>query len=132
MAILARQQIASMACSRSGRSNSGLISIVGTWENICGSLRAPVVSLAAVLTLQVPFFYFSARDFPSQGAFWPMGVRKESGNPKPLRQDLAMGARTLNMSCGSGHVTVSSQEQLLAKLYNGCTLPGDYISTLTS
>jgi hypothetical protein len=110
----------------------------------CGidSSNAYVVAVSHILTLttdvqttmryQVPFFYFSARDFPSQGAFWPMGVRKESGHPKPLRQDLAMGARTLNMSCGSGHVTISSQEQLLAKLYNRCTLPGDYISTLTS
>ena len=61
-----------------------------------------------------------------------MGVRSIGGHPKPLRQDLWMGARTLNMSCGSGHVTVSSQEQLLASLYSGCNLPGNYIGILES
>ena len=81
---------------------------------------------------KVPFFYFSARDFYSQGAYWPMGVRDGNDRPKPLRQDLKMGERTLNMSCASGHVTVSNQEQLLVKLYNGCSLPSDYLSILTS
>ena len=80
---------------------------------------------------KVPFFYFSARDFASQGAYWPMGVRDGNNQPKPLRQDLAMGARTLNMACAQGNVVVSSQEQLLATLYNGCALPNNYISILT-
>jgi hypothetical protein len=81
---------------------------------------------------KVPFFYFSASDFASQGEFWPMGVRTVNNHPKPLRQDLSMGARTLSMSCPSGHVTISSQEQLLATLYNGCNLPGNYIGILES
>jgi hypothetical protein len=84
------------------------------------------------LHYRVPFFYFSARDFSSQGQFWPMGVRDIKDRPKPLRQDLPMGARTLTMSCASGSVTVATQEQLLAKLYDGCALPGNYIGVLTS
>ncbi len=91
-----------------------------------------ITDVQTTMRYQVPFFYFSARDFPSQGAFWPMGIRSIGGNPKPIRQDLWMGARTLNMSCGSGHVTVSSQEQLLASLYSGCNLPGNYIGILES
>jgi hypothetical protein len=110
----------------------------------CGvdASSAYVVAVSHILTLitdvqttlryKVPFFYFSARDFSSQGAYWPMGVRDGANRPKPLRQDLPMGARTLNMACVSGHVVVSNQEQLLARLYNGCTLPGDYIGILTS
>jgi hypothetical protein len=110
----------------------------------CGinSSSTYVVAVSHILTLitdvqttmryQVPFFYFSGRDFYGAGAFWPMGVRNASGNPKPLRQDLSMGARTLSMSCASGSITVTTQEQLLARLYAGCRLPGDYISTLTS
>jgi hypothetical protein len=110
----------------------------------CGldSSSAYVVAVSHILTLitdvetttryKVPFFYFSGRDFSSQGAFWPMGVRDSNNRPKPLRQDLPMGARTLSLTCASGRVVVSSQEQLLGRLYNGCTLPGDYISILTS
>lgn len=110
----------------------------------CGiaSSSPRVVAVSHILTLitdvqttlryKVPFFYFSARDFSSQGAYWPMGVRDGNNRPKPLRQDLKMGERTLNMSCATGHVTVSNQEQLLIKLYNGCSLPNDYLSTLTS
>ena len=81
---------------------------------------------------KVPFFYFSARDFYSQGTYWPMGVRDGNDHPKPIRQDLWMGARTLTLSCSSGSVTVSSQEQLLAKMYNGCSLPGNYMGILKS
>src|SRR6266704_7119 len=100
-----------------------------------------VIAVSHILTLitdvqttiryRVPFFYFSARDFYGSGVFWPMGVRNSNDKPKPLRQDLPMGARTLTMSCTSGSVTVSTQEQLLARLYNGCTLPNNYISILT-
>lgn len=109
----------------------------------CGidASSAVVVAISHILTLitdvqttmryKVPFFYFSARDFASQGAYWPMGVRDGNNRPKPLRQDLAMGARTLNMACAQGNVVVSSQEQLLASLYNGCALPNNYISILT-
>jgi hypothetical protein len=101
-----------------------------------------VVAVSHILTLitdvrtvkryKVPFFYFSARDFYSQGAYWPMGVRDGQDKPKPLRQDLPMGARTLSMTCASGKVHVETQEKLLAQLYNGCTLPENYIGILTS
>jgi len=92
-----------------------------------------ITDVQKILRYQVPFFYFSTKDFfGAGGTFWPMGVRSVSDNAKPLRQDLGMGAHTLNMSCSSGNVTVTTQEQLLARLYNGCKLPGDYLSTLTS
>jgi hypothetical protein len=91
-----------------------------------------ITDVQTTLRYQVPFFYFSARDFFLAGASWPMGVRDTKGRPKPLRQDLAMGARTLTMSCASGKVTVVTQEQLLASLYNGCTLPDNYVNILTS
>ena len=101
-----------------------------------------VVAVSHILTLitdvqttlhyKVPFFYFSARDFSSQGAFWPMGIRDQNDQSKPLRQDLPMGARTLLLSCPSGSVMVSTQEQLLASMYAGCKLPSNYISILTS
>ena len=80
----------------------------------------------------VPFFYFSGKDFFIGQTSWPLGILDVNGHPKPLRQDLQMGARSLEMSCSSGKVTVVDQEQLLAKLYSGCTLPGDYVSILES
>ena len=91
-----------------------------------------ITDVQTTLRYRVPFFYFSARDFYGSGVFWPMGVRDSNDKPKPLRQDLPMGARTLSMSCTSGSVTVSTQEQLLARLYNGCTLPNNYTGILTS
>ncbi len=91
-----------------------------------------ITDVTTSMRYQIPFFYFSGRDFYSQGSYWPMGVRDGNNHPKPLRQDLWMGARTLTMACPSGQVTVSSQEQLLAKLYGGCSLPGNYISILES
>jgi hypothetical protein len=91
-----------------------------------------ITDVQTTLHYQVPFFYFSTRDFYSQGQLWSMGVRDTSDHPKPLRQDLPMGARTLTMSCASRPVTVSTQEQLMAKLYNRCTLPSNYRSILTS
>ena len=100
-----------------------------------------VIAISHILTLitdvqtamryKVPFFYFSARDFSSQGMFWPMGIRNNNDLPKPLRQDLLHGSPTLTMSCSSGTTTVSTQEQLLARLYNGCTVPGNYVAILT-
>jgi hypothetical protein len=79
----------------------------------------------------VPFFYFSGKDFFS-AIGWIYGVLDTNGHPKPLRQDLQMGAVTLTMSCSSGKSAVADQEQLLAKLYSGCKLPTDYASTLQS
>jgi len=91
-----------------------------------------ITDVQTSMRYKVPFFYFSARDFYSQGTYWPMGVRDNKDRPKPLRQDLWMGARTLTMSCSSGSVVVSSQEQLLARMYGGCSLPGNYIGILES
>ncbi len=112
--------------------------------NGCGinSSSAYVVAVSHILTLitdvttamsyKVPFFYFSARDFYSQGFYWPMGVRDVNDHPKPLRQDLPLGSRTLTLFCPAAKkVNVASQEQLLAGLYNGCALPANYISILT-
>lgn len=84
-----------------------------------------------------PFFFFSGQDFVSAGMKWPIGVLDLNGNDKPLRQDLPMGARSLSMRCTtrSGKIkyeTVTGQEQLLATMYAGCTLPGNYIQILES
>lgn len=108
----------------------------------CGLGSDYDISVAHVLTLitdvqtaksyHVPFFYFSGQDFYQQGqsSFWPMGVLDVNGHPKPLRQDLGLGDRVLNMTCSTGQVRVIDQEQLLAKLYNGCSVPGNYVSIL--
>ncbi len=91
-----------------------------------------ITDVQTAMRYKVPFFYFSARDFFSQGSFWPMGIRDKNDHPKPLRQDLWMGARTLTMSCSSGSAVVSSQEQLMARMYSGCQLPGNYMGILES
>ncbi len=80
----------------------------------------------------VPFFYFSSKDFYSAQIGWIFGVHDVNGHPKPLRQDLQMGAVKLVLSCSSGKIVVADQELLLAKLYSGCKLPTDYASTLQS
>ena len=110
--------------------------------NSCGidASNARVVAISHILTLitdvqttrqyHVPFFYFSGKDFYTPQIGWIYGILDVNGHPKPLRQDLPMGARTLEMSCSSGKIVVADQEQLLAKLYSGCTLPADYVSTL--
>ncbi len=78
----------------------------------------------------IPHFFFSGKDFISGGFKWPIGLLDLNGNDKPLRQDLGMGSRTLNMNCGGTRVTVQAQEDLLAKLYSGCSLPGNYRAIL--
>ncbi len=108
--------------------------------NGCGLYSGYDIAVAHILTLitdvqtalrsQVPFFYFSGKDFVQQGSFWPMGVLDVNGHPKPLRQDLSIGARTLTLSCSSEQVNITEQEQLLARLYSGCALPGDYVNAL--
>lgn len=80
----------------------------------------------------VPFFFFSDRDFIQSGEYWPIGINDTLGHPKPIRQDLGMGARVLNMQCSNGQFSVVNQEQLLAKLYAGCSLPSNYLGILTS
>ncbi len=93
-----------------------------------------ITDVQTALRYHVPFFYFSSRDFffTAGGSIAPFGVDDVNGHPKPLRQDLSMGARALTMSCTSGQVVVIDQEQLLAKLYAGCKLPSNYYSILTS
>jgi hypothetical protein len=102
------------------------------------------VAVAHILTLitdvktamryQVPFFYFSGRDFffTAGGDTAPFGIDNLNGRSKPLRQDLPMGARSLTMTCSNTHVTVIDQENLLAKLYAGCQLPANFVGILTS
>ena len=99
------------------------------------------VAVAHILTLitdvqttmryRVPFFYFTSKDFKLGATLWPMGVLTINGKAKPLRQDLAMGARVLTMKCGSRYVQVANQEQLLSTMYLGCALPSNYYSILT-
>ncbi len=108
--------------------------------NGCGLYSGYDIAVAHILTLitdvqaslryHVPFFYFSGKDFVQHGSFWPMGVLDVNGHPKPLRQDLYIGARTLLLSCSSEQVNTTEQEQLLARLYSGCALPGDYVNAL--
>ena len=110
----------------------------------CGLNSTYEISVAHILTLitdvqtamryHIPFFYFSGKDFfqQNQSAFWPMGILDVNGNAKPLRQDLSLGARTLDMSCPNGSVQVIDQEQLLAKLYGGCMPPSNYVSILAA
>lgn len=112
--------------------------------NGCGidASNAREVAISHILTLitdvrttrkyHVPFFYFPAKDFYAPQSGWIFGILDVNGHHKPLRQDLQMDARTLEMSCSSGKIVVADQEQLLAKLYSGCTLPANYVSTLES
>ncbi len=92
-----------------------------------------ITDVQTTLRYKVPFFYFSGRDISNlDGSLGPVGVDDVNGRTKPLRQDLPMGARSLSMSCPNGKVVVIDQEQLLAKLYHGCGLPGNYYSILVS
>ncbi len=93
-----------------------------------------ITDVKTAMRYQVPFFYFSGRDFfyTVGGGTAPFGVDNLDGHTKPIRQDLPMGARSFVMSCGNSHATVIDQETLLAKLYAGCQLPSNYISILTS
>lgn len=80
----------------------------------------------------VPIFYFSGKDFLSAGYYWPIGVLDINGHPKPIRQDLGMGSRVLALSCSGKNVTVNNQEELLAKMYAGCSVESDYASVVYS
>jgi hypothetical protein len=91
-----------------------------------------IIDVKTAMKYSVPFFYFSGKDFDDQGYHWPIGVLDPAGHAKPLRQDLSMGAVKLTMTCPSGNVTIEDQEQLLARLYSHCTLPANYIATLSS
>ncbi len=80
----------------------------------------------------IPFFHFSGKDFDSVGYRWPIGVLDIHGVAKPLRQDLPLGARKLTLSCAGGNVTILDQEQLLARMYSGCTLPDNYAAIVAN
>jgi hypothetical protein len=91
-----------------------------------------ITNVQTAIDYGVPFFYFSGRDFYDQGIYWPIGILDDKGQAKPIRQDLAMGARTLHMTCGSQTVAVKDQLNLLARMYQSCTLPSNYSSILMS
>ena len=91
-----------------------------------------IIDVQTSMRYSVPFFYFSGADFYSVGYLWPIGVLDIHGNPKPLRQDLKMGARSLTLSCANGNVNVVDQEALLARLYSGCKVPQNYESIIAS
>ena len=93
-----------------------------------------ITDVQTAMRYRVPIFYFSSKDFyfTAGGNIAPFGIEDINGHPKPLRQDLPMGAIKLTMSCTSGKVVVINQEQLLAKLYAGCNLPSNYYSILAS
>lgn len=91
-----------------------------------------ITDVQTAMSYKIPLFYFSGKDFISAGFYWPIGVLNANGHPKPLRQDLPMGARTLTLSCGSQQAIVSNQLDLLAHMYHGCSLPANYAALLAS
>lgn len=103
-----------------------------SYEVAVSHILTLVTDVRTAMRYHVPFFYFSNKDFVQTGVIWPIGILDLNGHPKPIRQDLSMGARTLNLSCSSGQVSVADQQQLLVRLYQGCSLPDNYISILTS
>ena len=110
------------------------INAYSPYEVAVSHILTLITDVQTALRYKVPFFYFSGKDFffTVKGNVAPFGVLNVNGHPKPIRQDLRMGARSLAMSCSNGQVTVLDQEQLLAKLYAGCSLPSNYLSILTS
>jgi hypothetical protein len=89
-----------------------------------------ILDAKTAITFRVPFFFFSARDFLSQGTYWPIGLQDINGHAKPLRQDLRMGSRSLTLSCPRGRITVFDQVTLLSSLYKGCALPQNWFYRL--
>jgi hypothetical protein len=105
-----------------------------SYEVAVSHILTLITDVQTTLQYKVPFFYFSLKDFyfTVAGNIAPFGILDVHGHPKALRQDLPMGARSLKMSCSKGQTVVVDQEQLLVKLYQGCSLPGNYLTTLTS
>jgi hypothetical protein len=95
-------------------------------------LLSLITDVQTSLQYHVPIFYFSGKDFNSAGYYWPIGVLDGAGRTKPIRQDLGMGARSLNLNCNGKSVNVVDQEKLLAMMYAGCTLPDNYVSVAYS
>ena len=104
----------------------------GTYKVAVSHVITLITDVLTTLKYGISFFYFSGKDFVVNGTLFPIGVLDVNGNPKPLRQELPMGARVLKMTCSSGTVRVAQQEQLLALLYQGCLLPSNYVSILES
>jgi hypothetical protein len=92
-----------------------------------------ITDVETAMQAHTPFFFFSGMDFKTSDAYWPIGIVDTGSHPKPLRQDLAPGARTLALSCSGGkQQVVSNQLELLAGMYNHCTLPDDYVNILSN
>ncbi len=99
-----------------------IVHILGLITNIETSLRA-----------HVPYFHFSGKDIQTPGDYGPTGVLNLNGGAKGLRQDQPIGTYTLTLTCpGNKHVTVSTQLQLMVRLYGRCALPADYASILSN
>ena len=64
-----------------------------------------ITDVQDALRYKVPFFYFSGKDFfyTVNRNIAPFGITDIHGNPKPIRQDLPMGARSLTMTCSNQH-----------------------------
>lgn len=90
-------------------------------------ILALIVDAQTTMQFHIPFFFFSARDFFASRVYWPIGILTNTGASKPLRQDLAMGSRSLILPCRGHKTRVTTQEQLLASMYQGCSLPGNAI-----
>jgi|SRR5450755_998952 len=95
-------------------------------------ILALITDVQTAMNYSIPLFYFSGKDFMDAGIYWPIGVLDIKGHPKPIRQDLWMGARILYMTCGNKVVAVKDQEDLLGRMYANCALPADYASVLWS
>jgi hypothetical protein len=108
------------------------IDVTSSYQVAVSHILTLITDVQTATRYQIPFFYFSGRDFVASGLYWPIGVLNLEGNPKPIRQDLPMGARKLTLSCPEGPVSVVDQQQLLTRLYNKCTLPSNYVDILMS
>ena len=108
------------------------INIDSPYELAVSHIMTLISDVQTVRQYKVPFFYFSGKDFYDQGLNWPIGILDMNGHPKPIRQDMGMGGRTLTLTCGNKAVNVADQLQLLSRLYSGCALPADYVNTLSS
>lgn len=106
--------------------------LTGTYQVAVSHIITLITDVLTTLSYGIPFFYFAGKDFVFNRVLFPLGVLDVNGDPKPLRQDLPMGARTLDLSCSNGTMNVAQQEQLLALLFSGCQPPGNFASTLES
>ncbi len=104
----------------------------GAYQMAVSHILTLITDVLTTLKYGIPFFYFTGKDFVQGGILFPLGVLDVNGNPKPLRQDLPMGARVLDLRCSLHTVEVAQQEQVLAWLYAGCQLPSNYVAILES